>query len=77
MKKLYPTLRDFSLIILGGFIQAIGLRLFFIPANLASGGVSGVAQTGVVETTPKPAGSSRSSVPEPTRVAASRSSIGS
>jgi len=44
MKKLYPTLRDFSLIILGGFIQAIGLRLFFIPANLASGGVSGVAQ---------------------------------
>ncbi len=44
MKKLYPTLRDYFLIIIGGFIQAVGLRLFFIPANLASGGVSGVAQ---------------------------------
>ena len=44
MKKLYPTLRDFSLIILGAFIQAVGLRIFFIPADLASGGVSGVAQ---------------------------------
>ena len=44
MKKLYPTLRDFSLIILGAFIQAIGLRLFFIPADLASGGVSGISQ---------------------------------
>ena len=38
------NIRDYSLIILGAFIQAVGLRLFFIPANLASGGVSGVAQ---------------------------------
>ncbi len=44
MKTFYPTLRDYFLIIIGGFIQAVGLRLFFIPANLASGGVSGVAQ---------------------------------
>ncbi|MBC8333937.1 MAG: YitT family protein [Anaerolineales bacterium] len=44
MKKLYPTLRDFSLITLGAFIQAVGLRLFLIPANLASGGVSGISQ---------------------------------
>ena len=44
MKKFYPTLRDFSLIILGAFIQAVGLRLFLIPAHLASGGVSGIAQ---------------------------------
>lgn len=44
MKNFYPTLRDYSLITLGAFIQAIGLRLFFIPAHLASGGVSGVAQ---------------------------------
>ncbi len=36
--------RDYLLIILGAFIQAIGLRLFLIPANLASGGVSGIAQ---------------------------------
>ena len=38
------NLRDYSLIILGALIQAVGLRLFFIPANLAVGGVSGVAQ---------------------------------
>ena len=38
------TLRDFLLITLGALVQAIGLRLFLIPANLASGGVSGVAQ---------------------------------
>lgn len=44
MKKLYPNIRDYLLIIIGAFIQAVGLRLFFIPANLASGGVSGVAQ---------------------------------
>lgn len=36
--------RDFLLIALGAFIQAIGLRLFLIPAKLASGGVSGIAQ---------------------------------
>ena len=36
--------RDYLLITLGALIQAVGLRLFFIPANLASGGVSGVAQ---------------------------------
>ncbi len=44
MKNFYSTLRDFSLIILGALIQALGLRLFFIPADLASGGVSGIAQ---------------------------------
>lgn len=44
MKKLYPSLRDYLLIVIGALIQAIGLRLFLIPANLASGGVSGVAQ---------------------------------
>ena len=38
------NLRDYLFIIIGAFIQAVGLRLFFIPANLASGGVSGVAQ---------------------------------
>lgn len=44
MKKLYPTLRDFSLITLGTLLQALGMRLFLIPANLAPGGVSGIAQ---------------------------------
>ena len=44
LKKYYPTLRDFALILLGTLIQAIGLRIFFVPANLASGGVSGISQ---------------------------------
>ncbi|MDI6694864.1 MAG: YitT family protein [Anaerolineales bacterium] len=36
--------RDVSLIALGALLQALALRLFLIPANLASGGVSGLAQ---------------------------------
>ncbi len=44
MKKYLPTLRDYFLIILAALIQAFSLRTFFIPANLASGGVSGIAQ---------------------------------
>ncbi|GAB4481538.1 MAG: YitT family protein [Anaerolineales bacterium] len=42
--KLWPSLRDYSLIALGALIQAAALRIFFIPADLASGGVSGIAQ---------------------------------
>ena len=38
------NIRDYLLIILGAFLQAVGLRLFLIPAKLAGGGVSGVAQ---------------------------------
>jgi uncharacterized membrane-anchored protein YitT (DUF2179 family) len=37
-------LRDFGLVTLGTLVQAISLRIFLIPANLASGGVSGIAQ---------------------------------
>lgn len=44
MKKYIPTIRDYLLIIVSSLIQAISLRLFFIPANLASGGVSGISQ---------------------------------
>jgi uncharacterized membrane-anchored protein YitT (DUF2179 family) len=44
MKKNWPTIRDYFLIILAAMIQAFSLRLFFIPANLASGGVSGISQ---------------------------------
>ena len=44
MKKYIPTIRDYTLIILSSLIQAVSLWLFFIPANLASGGVSGIAQ---------------------------------
>lgn len=44
MKKHLSTLRDYVLIIAAAFLQALSLRLFFIPADLASGGVSGVSQ---------------------------------
>lgn len=44
MKKYYPLLRDFTLIGLSSLIQAFSLRVFFVPANLASGGVSGISQ---------------------------------
>lgn len=44
MKKYLPALRDYFLILLSALIQAFSLRTFFIPANLASGGVSGIAQ---------------------------------
>jgi uncharacterized membrane-anchored protein YitT (DUF2179 family) len=44
MKKYWPTLLDYFLIVIAALIQALSLRLFFVPANLASGGVSGIAQ---------------------------------
>ena len=44
MKKYYPVLRDYILIGLSSVIQAFSLRIFFVPANLASGGVSGISQ---------------------------------
>jgi uncharacterized membrane-anchored protein YitT (DUF2179 family) len=36
--------RDFALILVGSFLQAISLRLFLVPAKLASGGISGLSQ---------------------------------
>jgi uncharacterized membrane-anchored protein YitT (DUF2179 family) len=36
--------RDFSLIAAGALLQALALRLFLVPTNLVSGGVSGLAQ---------------------------------
>ena len=44
MKKYWINSRDYILIALGALIQAISLRIFFVPANLASGGVSGISQ---------------------------------
>ncbi len=43
-KRLWGTLRDLGLVALGAFLQAFAVRLFLIPANLASGGVTGIAQ---------------------------------
>ena len=40
----WEATRDYSLILLGTVIQAVSLRTFLVPANLASGGVSGLAQ---------------------------------
>jgi uncharacterized membrane-anchored protein YitT (DUF2179 family) len=44
LKRSWPWVRDLGLIIIGSLAQAIGLRLFLVPADLASGGVSGIAQ---------------------------------
>lgn len=44
MQKYWPTIRDYFLIVAAALIQAFSLRLFFVPANLASGGVSGISQ---------------------------------
>jgi len=44
MKKIWINIQDYVLITLGTLIQAASLWIFFVPANLASGGVSGVAQ---------------------------------
>lgn len=38
------TIRDYVLILLGAILQALSLRVFLIPALLASGGVSGLSQ---------------------------------
>jgi uncharacterized membrane-anchored protein YitT (DUF2179 family) len=44
MKKYWINSRDYILVVLGALIQAVSLRIFFVPANLASGGVSGISQ---------------------------------
>ena len=38
------ALWDYVLIVLGALIQALALRLFLIPSDLVSGGISGLAQ---------------------------------
>jgi len=40
----WRSIQDYLLILLGSFIQALGLRIFLVPANLVSGGISGAAQ---------------------------------
>jgi uncharacterized membrane-anchored protein YitT (DUF2179 family) len=43
-KKNWPILRDYVLILAGALAQAVALRLFMVPAQLASGGISGISQ---------------------------------
>jgi len=38
------ALWDYLLIFLGAFVQALALRLFLVPSDLVSGGISGLAQ---------------------------------
>jgi len=40
----WQTVRDFALILLGALIQAFSMRLFLVPAQMVSGGISGAAQ---------------------------------
>jgi uncharacterized membrane-anchored protein YitT (DUF2179 family) len=44
MNRLLINIRDYFLLIGGALVQAVGLRLFMVPAQLASGGISGIAQ---------------------------------
>jgi uncharacterized membrane-anchored protein YitT (DUF2179 family) len=44
LRQFWPTIRDYGSVLLGAAMQAIGLRLFLVPAHLASGGVSGISQ---------------------------------
>ncbi len=44
LKRFWPWIRDIGLIVIGSLAQASGLRLFLVPAQLASGGVSGISQ---------------------------------
>ena len=38
------NIQEYLAIILGALIQALAMRLFLIPAQLVSGGISGIAQ---------------------------------
>jgi uncharacterized membrane-anchored protein YitT (DUF2179 family) len=40
----WKTLRDYSTILLGVFVQALAMRFFLVPSLLLSGGISGAAQ---------------------------------
>ena len=40
----WKTGRDYAFILIGSFIQALSMRLFLIPSDIVSGGISGLAQ---------------------------------
>ena len=43
-KLTWRTAQEFALIVLGALIQALAMRLFLVPAQLVSGGISGISQ---------------------------------
>lgn len=44
MKNIRQSFKDYFFIVLGTLLQAVALHLFFLSANLATGGVAGIAQ---------------------------------
>jgi LPXTG-motif cell wall-anchored protein len=40
----WKTAQDYSLLLLGALVQAFAMRLFLVPGQLVSGGISGAAQ---------------------------------
>jgi uncharacterized membrane-anchored protein YitT (DUF2179 family) len=40
----WKTVQDYSLVLLGALVQALAMRLFLVPGQLVSGGISGAAQ---------------------------------
>jgi len=44
MNLSWAGVRDYALVLAGSLFEAIALRLFLVPADLASGGISGISQ---------------------------------
>lgn len=44
LRKTWPVVKDYFFIFIGGFAQALAIRLFLVPGDLVSGGVSGISQ---------------------------------
>lgn len=40
----WKTVRDYAFLLIGSLVQALALRLFLVPADIVSGGISGAAQ---------------------------------
>ena len=40
----WASVGDYALVLAGALLQAVALRLFLVPASLASGGISGISQ---------------------------------
>lgn len=40
----WKTVQDYSLLLIGALVQALAMRLFLVPGQLVSGGISGAAQ---------------------------------
>jgi uncharacterized membrane-anchored protein YitT (DUF2179 family) len=43
-KFTWKTVQDYSLVLVGALVQALAMRMFLIPGQLVSGGISGAAQ---------------------------------